>query len=157
MDTTDDILQLGETLLSTWAVQVVRSGESTANIYLERTNFKAAAQTLFHAGWGYLTAITGLDQPPVTSEDGSQSEGHIEVLYHFCRNAAVLNLRVSLPYSDPVIETICDLTASATLYERELMELFGVQITGTPNTARLVLPDDWPDGVYPLRKSFTGL
>ena len=21
---------------------------------------------------------------------------------------------------------------------------------------RLVLPDDWPDGVYPLRKSFTG-
>jgi Ni,Fe-hydrogenase III component G len=36
------------------------------------------------------------------------------------------------------------------------MELFGVEIVGTPDTDRLVLPDDWPHGVYPLRKSFTG-
>ena len=33
----------------------------------------------------------------------------------------------------------------------------GFVIEGTPVPDRLVLPDDWPDGVYPLRKSFTGL
>jgi ech hydrogenase subunit E len=32
------------------------------------------------------------------------------------------------------------------------MEMFGVVVEGTPNTNRLFLPDDWPDGVYPLRK-----
>jgi Ni,Fe-hydrogenase III component G len=30
-------------------------------------------------------------------------------------------------------------------------------VLGTPNTDRLVLSDDWPKGVYPLRKDFTGL
>jgi Ni,Fe-hydrogenase III component G len=156
MATTDNTLQSGEQLISQWAVRITHPEENCINIYLERADFKAAAQALFSVQWGYLTAITGLDQPPVTAEDESETEGHIEVLYHFCRNAAVLTLRVTLPYSDPTIETVCDLAPSATLYERELMELFGVQITGTPNTARLVLPDDWPDGVYPLRKSFTG-
>ena len=34
--------------------------------------------------------------------------------------------------------------------------MFGMTITGTPNTEKLLLPDDWPDGVYPLRKSFHG-
>ena len=32
------------------------------------------------------------------------------------------------------------------------MEMFGVVVDGTPNPSRLFLPDDWPDGVYPLRK-----
>jgi NADH-quinone oxidoreductase subunit D len=30
--------------------------------------------------------------------------------------------------------------------------MFGVDVVGTPNPDRLFLPDDWPDGVYPLRK-----
>jgi Ni,Fe-hydrogenase III component G len=32
--------------------------------------------------------------------------------------------------------------------------MFGNTVAGTPNTARLFLPDEWPDGVYPLRKDF---
>ena len=39
----------------------------------------------------------------------------------------------------------------------ELIEMFGFVIEDTPDPARLLLPDDWPDGVYPLRKAFEGL
>jgi Ni,Fe-hydrogenase III component G len=46
---------------------------------------------------------------------------------------------------------------TATLYERELQEMFGFVIEETPVPDRLVLPDDWPAGVYPLRKSFSRL
>ena len=74
------------------------------------------------------------------------------MLYHFCRGAAIATVRVSLPYDDPTIDTICDILSSASLYEREAAELVGVDFNGTPNTDRLVLPDSWPDGVYPLRK-----
>ncbi|NMC80497.1 MAG: hydrogenase large subunit, partial [Chloroflexi bacterium] len=49
------------------------------------------------------------------------------------------------------------LIPSATLYERELMEMMGVQLVGTPSSDRLLLPDEWPENVFPLRKSFTGL
>jgi Ni,Fe-hydrogenase III component G len=69
----------------------------------------------------------------------------------------VLTIRVAAPYSDPYLPTICDLIPAATLYEREFIEMFGVILEGTPSTDRLLLADDWPVGIYPLRKSFTGL
>lgn len=36
--------------------------------------------------------------------------------------------------------------------EREVRDMFGLVPVGLPDTRRLVLPDDWPDGLYPLRK-----
>ena len=35
------------------------------------------------------------------------------------------------------------------------MEMFGVTVVDTPNPDRLFLPDEWPAGVYPLRKDFS--
>ncbi len=67
-----------------------------------------------------------------------------------------LTLRVSVPYARPVIPSICEILPYATLYEREAIEMFGATFRGTPNTDHFVLPEDWPGGVYPLRKSFTG-
>jgi Ni,Fe-hydrogenase III component G len=32
------------------------------------------------------------------------------------------------------------------------MEMLGVKIENHPNPKRLFLPDDWPEGEYPLRK-----
>ena len=98
------------------------------------------------ARWGYLSAISGLDL-------GLES-GRLEVLYFFCNQAAVLTLRVPLPRETPRVPSICGLIPAATLFERELMEMFGVVCEGTPNPERLFLPDDWPDGTYPLRKDF---
>ncbi len=37
------------------------------------------------------------------------------------------------------------------------MDMFGFEFAGTPNTDRLLLSEDWPAGVFPLRKDFTGL
>ncbi|MHC1629175.1 MAG: NADH-quinone oxidoreductase subunit C [Candidatus Nezhaarchaeales archaeon] len=31
-------------------------------------------------------------------------------------------------------------------------DLMGIVFKGHPNLERLVLPDDWPEGVYPLRR-----
>ncbi len=98
------------------------------------------------AHWGYLSAISGLDHGP--------EAGRLEVLYFFCNQAAVLTLRVPLPRESPRVPSVCGLIPSATLFERELMEMFGVVCEGTPNSLRLFLPDDWPDGTYPLRKDF---
>ncbi len=117
----------------------------------------AAIQTLQRAGWHYLSAITGIDVPPTSEGGDAAQEGQIELLYHFCSGPATLTLRMHVPYSHPVVPSVCGLIPYATLYERELIEMLGVEIEGTPSKERLLLPDDWPDGVYPLRKSFTGL
>jgi Ni,Fe-hydrogenase III component G len=102
-----------------------------------------AVQALFTAGWGYLAAITGVDQ-------GEE----IEILYHFCEGAAVVALCVKVGKETAVIPSVCPIIPSASFYERELSEMFGVTVLNTPNTDRLFLPDEWPEGLYPLRKEF---
>ncbi len=147
--------------------------ENRVDIILTAGQLLPAIKALLDANWGYLSAITGLDHPhPVASQDEERQwkrmseegetipgshitlEGGIEVLYHFCEGAAIATLRVVLPYSRATIPTVCDMIPSATLYERELMEMFGVIVENTPNPDKLLLPDDWPDSVYPMRKSY---
>lgn len=104
----------------------------------------SAVRTLVDNQWGYLAAITGLD--------GGPTSGLVESLYHFCAGDAVLTLRVPLDRTHPVVPSICSVIAYASPHEREAGEMFGITYTGTPDTSRLFLPDDWEVGVYPLRK-----
>jgi len=120
-------------------------------------NLLSAVRTLVDENWGYLTAIVGLDRPaPQALEGQPQEEGGIEVQYVFASGAAVVTLRVILPYSKAVVPTISGLLPPAMLYEWELEEMLGVEVIGLRMTGHLILADDWPEGVYPLRKSFTG-
>lgn len=139
-----------EQMLAPYATEIKRANALNMNVYLPADKLVPAVKSLREAQWGYLSAITGLDHP-------GEPEGSIETLYQFCNRAEIVTLRVSVPYSAAVLPSVCGLIPTATLYEREMIEMFGVTIEGTPNTDKLLLPDDWPDGVYPLRKSFTGL
>lgn len=145
------ILTTAQTALTPFSDVFINPEAKRLDIVLPAEKLTAAARALLDLGF-YLSAITGMDLPPT-----DQREGQIELLYHFCKGPAVVTLRVPVPYSLPNAPTLCNLIPSATLYERELIEMFGVHLEGTPSTAKLLLPDDWPDGVYPLRKSFTGL
>ena len=66
-----------------------------------------------------------------------------------------ITLRTKLTYSDLIIPTITDLSPGASLYEREIHDLFGVIFEGHPNLTPLLLPDNWPINVHPLRKEWT--
>jgi Ni,Fe-hydrogenase III component G len=149
---TDTLLTQVESILKPFVGALIRKEENRLDGVVEVKNLKAAVKALTDAHWGYLMAISGLDHPPVEG----QGDGVLEAVYLFANDAAIVGLRVMVPYAHPVIPTICDIIPSATLYEREAMELFGLDMEGTPVRDRLVLPDDWPVGVFPLRKSFTG-
>ena len=43
---------------------------------------------------------------------------------------------------------------AADWYEREILDMFGLTPLGHPDLRPLVLYDDWPQGIYPLRKDF---
>ena len=161
---TQEALQKAEEILKDLAVSFNRPEENRLDAFIRTEDLKTAAKSLLLENrWGYLSAITGLDNPQYEIDEATkekvaiEGKGSLEVLYHFAAGAAITTLRVPLPYDDPVVETICDLIPSATFYEREAMELFGIIFKGTPNSDRLILPDSWPEGVYPLRKTFTGL
>ena len=81
----------------------------------------------------------------------------LEILYHFSHDPSgiTISLRAILKdKQDPHIDTITNITKSAWWIERELRELFGIEFDGNSDMRPLLLPDDWPKGVYPLRKDF---
>ena len=81
----------------------------------------------------------------------------MEILYHFAddKGGFVISLRAIIrEKNDPHIDTITTVTESACWIEREMHELFGIEFNGNLDLRPLLLPDDWPKGVYPLRKNF---
>ncbi len=152
-------LQTAEKLLEPYGMEMIRQDDLRLDVLLSPDQLHEAVKALHDARWGYLSAIAGVDHP-APCEDAvasggidQEKKGQVEVLYVFCQGAAVLTLRVKVPYTRAELPTVCDVIPSATLYERELMEMFGVEIRGTPVKDRLLLPDEWPEGVYPLRKT----
>ena len=139
-------LQQAWTLLEPFAKGHDAAGAHRLDVMLAPDDLTAALQGLIDARWGYLAAITGIDLGP--------EAGVIEVLYHVCAGADVLWLRVHTARDAAEVPTICGVIPSASFYERELREMLGVTVRGTPDPRLLFLPEDWPADVYPLRKDF---
>ncbi len=96
-------------------------------------------------GFWMLCTITGTDEGT-----------HLGLLYHLAGdNGIVLTLVVAAPKDAPGPLTLTPLFPHADLYEREVVDLLGVQIQGLPTGNRYPLPDGWPEGQYPLRKDWT--
>ena len=92
-----------------------------------------------------LVTATGMD----TGRD-------LEVVYHCPYDAAglVVSLRVSTPKADATLPSLTPVVPAAEWIEREKSELLGITFDGHPRPEHLILADDWPDGVYPLRNEY---
>jgi Ni,Fe-hydrogenase III component G len=80
---------------------------------------------------------------------------HFEILYHFSNDATghVVTTKAFIrDYQHPSIESTAQFLPAASWIEREIHDEFGIEFRNHPNMKRLILADDWPDGVYPLRK-----
>ena len=75
---------------------------------------------------------------------------HILIHYHD-EPAVSLLVDVRAPKDDPVLPDISDVFPIALQFEREGMEMVGIDFENAPDKRRLFLPDDFPEGIYPLR------
>ena len=81
----------------------------------------------------------------------------IEVVYHFSSLAQnhIFEAKVPADHERPVVPSIASLWVGATLQEREIYDMMGVEFTGHEGLTRLFLWDSFPG--YPLRKDFMAL
>ena len=56
--------------------------------------------------------------------------------------------------NDPHVDSITSVIPGANWSEREYRDAIGVTPDGHPDPRRLLLADDWPEGVFPLRRDF---
>ena len=97
-------------------------------------------------GFDHLSAITGLDEGE-----------NYAAIYHIVSGGILINLRVVVPAEKPVLQTVTGVFPVSEDFERELVDVLGFSIEGLKPGRRYPLPDDWPAGQYPLRKSWKGL
>jgi len=82
---------------------------------------------------------------------------HFEIVYNVCsyRLRHRLYFKIILGRSGPEFETVISIWPAANWFEREIWELFGINVKGHPNLTRFLLPEDWDDG-HPMRKDWVG-
>jgi len=118
------------------------TNERRVTAITDKQHYREALLTLKANDILHLSTITGVDL-------GEE----IEVIYHIdCGDGALLNLKLFLPKNAPNLLSVTDIFPGAILYERDLMEMLGVVVENHPDPRRLFLPEDWPEGNYPLRK-----
>jgi NADH-quinone oxidoreductase subunit C len=94
--------------------------------------------------FNFLCNITGVD----TTES-------YEVVYSVASlsRRTRLDLKVVLPHDNPSIESVQEIWIGANWHEREIWELYGIDIKNHGNLKRFLLPDDWDQG-FPMRKDW---
>ena len=110
-----------------------------------RAGIRDVANEVVKMGGRYLVSV-GADN---IARDGTLRLIHT---FGFDRDDLYLGLRTSAPADDPVFDSITPDIPNAGWSERECMDLLGMKFAGHPKPKRLVLADDWPEGIYPLRK-----
>ena len=101
--------------------------------------------------YAMLYDLTAIDERMRKHREGEPASD-FTVVYHllsFERNA-YLRLKVALSAGDLHIPTITPIWPSANWYEREMWDMFGIEVDGHPHLTRILMPDTWVG--HPLRK-----
>lgn len=110
---------------------------------IDRDQLQVTVSTMKHDGYDYLVKITAVDY-------GDRLEA-IYILRSIAHKKDQI-LEVTINPKDAWVNTIMDIHKSADWYEREMCEMFGIEIRG--RSAKRLLLEKW-DGIDPpLRKSF---
>lgn len=89
-------------------------------------------------------------------DTGIDADDCFEVLYHFANDETGTFVTTRAFIRDrekPSIESIAPFIPGAWWIEREIHDVLGIEFKNHPDMRRLILSDDWPEGVYPLRKA----
>ncbi|MBC7288496.1 MAG: NADH-quinone oxidoreductase subunit C [Armatimonadetes bacterium] len=74
--------------------------------------------------------------------------------FAFDKDGIYMALHTEVPPDDPTVPSITPVIPGANWAEREIYDTIGVRAEGHPDPRRLVLPEDWPEGVFPLRSDY---
>jgi Ni,Fe-hydrogenase III component G len=89
----------------------------------------------------------------VFGEDARAGHNVFFVYYLYALDAmhGFVIVRVPIASDKPQMTSLANAIPAVDWQEREIQDLFGIQLIGHPNPRRCALHDDWPD-VFPLRK-----
>ena len=122
------------------------------------SEFLRVEETLLFDSLMNLSGVDDNNASKIKDEDGNEKfEGRtLSVYYHLhsMKFDHKLALKVSVSIEKPEVESVESIWKCADWHEREAYDMFGIIFLNHPNLKRILMPYDWEDGSYPLRKDF---
>ena len=104
-------------------------------------------QHLYYRRGGWLSVVVGNDERPINGK---------YALYYVLSmeesDPCIVVVRSEVDPDPGTFPSVAARVPACMWGEREVRDMFGLAPIGLPDPRRLVLPDDWPEGLYPLRK-----
>ena len=88
--------------------------------------------------------------------DERKKYGMFRVHYVFSldKDDSFIIIKIHIDEKTPSYPSLTHKIPAANWYEREIKDMFGLIPKGHPDPRRLINFEDWPDGLFPLRKDF---
>ena len=128
-----------------------RGGVIEAKITGPRRISVTVAPENYHSFVEFLVK-SGIDH--IITASWSDNGKELEIMLHMGRSV-VVTTRTVLGLENPELDSLTDVLPAITFLEREINDLVGVRYRNHPGLSRIMLPEDWPKDVFPMRKSFT--
>ncbi|MBI5932674.1 MAG: hydrogenase large subunit [Chloroflexi bacterium] len=120
-------------------------------LMVELNSLPDVVEFVYYRLGGWLSTVVGSDERPIN--------GHFAIYYVLSvegdeteTEKAYVVIRALIPPHQPEFPAVASRVPAAVWYEREVRDMFGIQPVGMVDKRRLVLPDDWPPELHPLRK-----
>jgi NADH-quinone oxidoreductase subunit C len=121
-----------------------------------RDTYKEMVAAFRGAGFETCADLCGVDY--LTHPGRSLPEGVAPERFEVVVNLLSLSMRqrvrirVQVPESDPVVDSVVDVYPGVDAMEREAYDMVGILFRGHPDMTRILMPEDWEG--HPLRKDF---
>lgn len=149
------INKLKETITVT---NIERQPEDQITITVGRNDLPEAVRMLYYDMGGWLSSMIPNDERQMNGnyalyyvlsmEGGKMTEDDELPQDQKCW----ITVKTLIPANDPSFPSVTRLVPAAVWYEREAFDMFGLVAVGLPDPRRLVLSDDWPEDLHPMRK-----
>lgn len=102
---------------------------------------------LYYRRGGWVSVVVGNDERPLCGAFALYYVLSMEDV-----DPCICVVRCEISPEEPLFHSVAARVPACMWGEREVRDMFGLTPLGIPDERRLVLPDDWPEGLYPLRK-----
>lgn len=130
------------------AIKVDHMTDRVAYLSIGKEHLVELADFLANHMNGRFVMTMGTDKRPVNQK--------YELSYLFCmdEDGFEISLKVWVEENELEVPSITNVIPGANWAEREIYDLLGIVPVNHPDPRRLVMADDWPDDLFPMRQDF---
>lgn len=139
-------------------LEVTRQYEDQVTALVELNDLPEAVRFLYYDMGGYLSTMVPNDERSINkhyalyyviSMEGGKMFAGDEIAQE---EKCFITVKVLISPDSLTFPSVTPFVPACVWYEREAYDMFGLVAEGLPDKRRLVLSDDWPNDLFPLRK-----